>query len=123
MEIDVAPVAFEINLEATQDPVTPAFTPLSRFPSVRRDIAVIVDAAVSARQVLDVAGAAAGAHLRDLQLFDVYQGQGIDSGKKSLALGLLFQASSSTLKEEEVEQQMSVIVTALAREVGGVLRK
>jgi phenylalanyl-tRNA synthetase beta chain len=58
-----------------------------------------------------------------LQLFDVYQGQGIDSGKKSLALGLLFQASSSTLKEEEVEHQMSVIVAALAREVGGVLRK
>ena len=66
---------------------------------------------------------AAGPHLRDLQLFDVYQGQGIDSGKKSLALGLLFQASSSTLKEEEVEHQMSVILSALAREVGGVLRK
>ena len=78
---------------------------------------------MSAGQVLDVVRGAAGPHLRDLQLFDVYQGQGIDSGKKSLALGLLFQASSSTLNEPEIEQAIAATLAALAREVGGALRK
>jgi phenylalanyl-tRNA synthetase beta chain len=60
--------------------------------------------------------------LRDLQLFDVYRGQGIDSGKKSLALGLIFQALSSTLTDEEVEQAIKRVLALLRERVGGTLR-
>ena len=122
MDLELSPLVFEIYLEALKPPATPSFRPLSRFPSTRRDLAVLVDRTVSAGQVLEVVRAAAGPHLRDLQLFDVYQGQGIDSGKKSLALGLLFQASSSTLNEAEIEQAIAATLAALAREVGGALR-
>ena len=123
LDLEISPLVFEIYLEALKAPTTPAFKPLSRFPSTRRDLAVLVDHAVSAGQVLAVVRGAAGPHLRDLQLFDVYQGQGIDSGKKSLALGLLFQASSSTLNEPEIEQAIAATLAALASEVGGALRK
>jgi len=123
LDLEISPLVFEIYLEALKAPTTPAFKPLSRFPSTRRDLAVLVDHTVSAGQVLAVVRGAAGPHLRDLQLFDVYQGQGIDSGKKSLALGLLFQASSSTLNEPEIEQAIAATLAALASEVGGALRK
>ena len=65
---------------------------------------------------------AAGDLLRDLQLFDVYRGQGIDSGKKSLALGLIFQTLSSTLTDDEVEQAVRRVLARLRECVGGTLR-
>ncbi len=122
LELDESPLAFEISLDALRKRVTAAFMPVSKFPSVRRDLAVVVDVSVPAQRVLGVVRRSAGVHLRDLQLFDVYQGQGIDSGKKSLALSLLFQASSSTLREEEVEHAIANTVAALVSEIGGALR-
>ena len=98
------------------------FQPISKFPAVRRDLAIVVDEAVSAVSCMDVAREASGELLRDLQLFDVYRGQGIDSGKKSLALGLIFQALSSTLTDEEVEQAIKRVLALLRERVGGTLR-
>ena len=123
LDLDVSPLMFELYVDVLAAPDKPSFQPLSRFPSTRRDLAVVVDREIPAGRVLEVVRSAAGAYLRDLQLFDVYQGQGIDSGKKSLALGLLFQASSSTLNEQEIEQAIGATLAALAREVGGALRK
>ena len=74
------------------------------------------------REALAPAREAAGALLHDLQLFDVYRGQGIDSGKKSLSLGLIFQVASSTLTDDEVEAAMTRVLATLAERVGGVLR-
>ena len=121
-DIDGAPLMFEIDLTALVPARVPAFRPLSRFPSVRRDLAVVVGEEVVAAQVLDVVRNAAGPYLKDLQLFDVYRGQGIDAGKKSLALGLLFQAPSSTLTDAETEEAVAAVVAALAGSVKGVLR-
>ena len=98
------------------------FHPISKFPAVRRDLAVVVDEAISAAECLEIARTAAGELLRDLQLFDVYRGQGIDSGKKSLALGLIFQTLSSTLTDEEVEQAVRRVLAQLRERVGGTLR-
>ena len=120
--LDDAPLVFEIDVALLGAARTPAFRPLSKFPAVRRDLAIVVDETVPAGRVLEVVRSAAGTYLKDLQLFDVYQGQGIDAMKKSLALGLLFQAPSSTLVDDEIEQSISAVVAALAREVGGALR-
>ena len=113
---------FEIDCQDIVFAEAAQFQPISKFPAVRRDIAVVVGEAVSAAACLDVAREAAGELLRDLQLFDVYRGQGIDSGKKSLALGLIFQALSSTLTDEEVEQAVRRVLAQLRERVGGTLR-
>lgn len=113
---------FEIDCQDMGAVQAAQFQPISKFPAVRRDIAVVVDEAVSAAECLEVAREAAGELLRDLQLFDVYRGQGIDSGKKSLALGLIFQALSSTLTDEEVEQAVRRVLAQLRERVGGTLR-
>ena len=113
---------FEIAFERSDADGASQFRPISKFPAVRRDLAVVVDEAISAAECLEIARTAAGELLRDLQLFDVYRGQGIDSGKKSLALGLIFQTLSSTLTDEEVEQAVRRVLAQLRERVGGTLR-
>jgi len=115
-------LAFEIDWAALPPPAAAAFQPLSRFPSVRRDLALIVAEETTAEQLLRCVSSACGAALRDLQLFDVYWGQGIDSGKKSLALGLIFQSASSTLTDTEIDGLVAGVVAAVGRDLNGVLR-
>jgi len=122
MDLPGAALGFEIDWDALGEPATPAFRPLSRFPSVRRDLALIVAESVAAQAVRDCITRACGATLRDLQLFDVYRGQGIDSGKKSLALGLIFQAASSTLTDTEIDEMVAGVVEAVGHDLNGVLR-
>ncbi len=116
-------IVFELELEKLPPTGAPAYTPISKFPSVRRDISVVLDRTVAAAAVLDTIRSAAGDLLRDLQLFDEYRGQGIDSDKKSLAMGLIFQASSSTLRDEEIEETMERVLLQLHADFGGTLRK
>jgi len=83
---------------------------------------VVLAEDVPAGAVLACVRRAGGELLRDLQLFDVYRGQGIDSGKKSLALGLLFQASSSTLVDSQVDALVTEITNRLRTELRASLR-
>ena len=122
LELSGTPVVFELSLQALQDAGLPSFKPFSRFPSTRRDLALVVAEEVPAGEVLGCVRRAGGELLRDLQLFDVYRGQGIDSGKKSLALGLLFQAPSSTLVDSQVEALVTQITEQLRTELGASLR-
>ncbi len=85
----------------------------SRFPSVRRDIALVVAAEVAAGDLLDTVRRSAGTLLQDLVLFDVYQGEGLDFGTKSLALSLTLQDFSRTLNDEVVDKTMAHVVSAL----------
>lgn len=122
MDLGASALAFEIQWEHLGAAAAPAFQPLSRFPSVRRDLALVVAETVSADAVLTCVRNSCGSALRDLQLFDVYRGQGIDSGKKSLALGLIFQSASSTLTDTEIEEMVAGVVMAVGRDLDGVLR-
>ena len=115
-------VLFEIELDKLPPGAAAIYAPISKFPSVRRDISVIVDRRFAATALLDAIRHAAGDQLRDLQLFDEYQGQGIDAGKKSLTMGLIFQAHSSTLRDEEVEETMKRVLSQLHDDFGGTLR-
>jgi phenylalanyl-tRNA synthetase beta chain len=122
MDLAASALAFEIQWETLGAAAAPAFQPLSRFPSVRRDLALVVAETVAADAVLAFVRSSCGAALRDLQLFDVYRGQGIDSGKKSLALGLIFQSASSTLTDTEIDEMVAGVVVAVGRDLDGVLR-
>jgi phenylalanyl-tRNA synthetase beta chain len=115
-------VVFELSLETLTMARIPAFREVSRFPALRRDLAIVVADGLPAQSVLDCVKKVAGKLLINLELFDEYRGKGIDSGRKSLALGLTLQDSSRTLKEAEVDTVVSGVITALQTELGAQLR-
>jgi len=114
---------FELPLEMLRRGRIPSFAPLSKFPAIRRDIAVVVDQTVPAARVLDIIARRDIPQLRDVILFDVYAGDGIPDGRKSLAFGLILQDLSRTLSDGEVESIVSGIVAGLARELDASLRE
>lgn len=120
--IDQPVFLLELALDGILLGALPKFGELSRFPEVRRDLALLVDRAITAEAVLGVAREAAGEHLRNLTLFDVYQGKGIDPQRKSLALGLTFQHSSRTLTEDEVNTTVDAVVGVLKERLAATLR-
>ncbi len=114
---------FELDLELLQQGLLPAFSPLSKFPMIRRDIALQLDEAVSSQSVLDlVAESVSGELLRELRLFDLYQGENLEPGQKSLALGIFLQHAERTLTDEDVEGVISTVVGRLETRFGARLR-
>jgi len=113
---------FELESLILQDGAVPVFSAVSRFPEVRRDIAVIVDKAVPAQAILETARASAGELLKDLKIFDVYEGKGIENNKKSLALGLTYQEQSRTLNESEVTASVAAVIEGLKINYQATLR-
>ncbi|WP_066964994.1 phenylalanine--tRNA ligase subunit beta [Microbulbifer sp. Q7] len=104
---------FELSLDELGQAVIPAFAPLSKFPEVRRDLAVLVDAEIPVGQLAQTAIAASGEFLTDFNVFDVYQGKGIDFNRKSVAMGLTFQHPSRTLNDEEINAAIDAVVGQL----------
>ena len=113
---------FEVDLLPLRLGEIPAFRPLSKFPSIRRDFALVVGEDVSYQAVLDCIRDAAPPIVTDIKLFDVYTGENIDSGLKSLALSLILQESSHTLTDTEVERASELVLTALAETLDAKLR-
>ena len=124
-ELDVPEntVVFELEAQRVAAGAIARFQEISRFPAIRRDLAFIVDAQVTANALSAVARAAAGPLLRDLAVFDLYQGPGVESGRKSIALGLILQDSSRTLAEQDVEAVLADVQTALNASFGANLRE
>jgi len=114
---------FEVVLAHVAKGRLPKFHELSRFPEVRRDLALLADSDVAASAVLDVIRENAGEWLTDLRLFDVYQGKGIDPHRKSLAVGLTWQHPSRTLTDDEVNATTHQILTSLEERLNATLRK
>ncbi|MFA0813059.1 phenylalanine--tRNA ligase subunit beta [Microbulbifer epialgicus] len=113
---------FELSLEAIGEGKVPAFRPLSKFPEVRRDLALLIDADVPAASLVETAVEVAGETLTDLKIFDVYQGKGIDLNRKSVALGLTFQHSSRTLNDDEINAAIDAVVGKLEEKYNASLR-
>ncbi|MDZ7925255.1 MAG: phenylalanine--tRNA ligase subunit beta [Marinagarivorans sp.] len=113
---------FELALESLLKGAVPTYAPLSRYPSVSRDMAVLVDEAVSAAQIEQSIANAAGANIKTVALFDVYAGQGVAQGRKSLAFSLTFQNAERTLRDDEIQQAVDNIVKMLAEVYGASLR-
>ncbi|HBQ41276.1 MAG TPA: phenylalanine--tRNA ligase subunit beta, partial [Halieaceae bacterium] len=114
--------ACELDLDALLAAQLPAFSELSRFPEVRRDIAIIVDKHVPAAELMQNVRVSAGVYLRQLRLFDVYEGKGIDPKRKSLAFGLTFRDQSRTLSDDVVNQSMKQVIDSLEKNYNAELR-
>ena len=113
---------FEMELDPVLKDELPAFNGVSKFPEVRRDLALIVDENISAGDLCYTVRQNAGVQLVDLKVFDVYQGKGIENNRKSVALGLTFRDSSRTLTEDEINMAVESVVTALEKQHAASLR-
>ncbi|MDB6163858.1 MAG: phenylalanine--tRNA ligase subunit beta [Xanthomonadaceae bacterium] len=116
-------IAFEVDLEPLLQRALPRAAPLSRFPSVRRDLAFVVADDVLWERVSASVKAAAGPCLRDLRLFDRYTSTGVETGFKSLAMGLILQDESRTLTDRDVDAVVADVTAALQRDHGARMRE
>jgi len=121
LAVDV--VAFELDFEPLLQRKVPDARPLSRFPSVRRDLAFVVADTVPWEAIAESVRTAAGPCLQDLRLFDRYVGKGVETGFKSLAMGLILQDESRTLTDRDVDAVVADVAAALQREHGARIRE
>jgi phenylalanyl-tRNA synthetase beta chain len=113
---------FELNMRRIASARIPKFAELSKYPAIRRDIAVVTEEGISADRVRNCIRAHAGPLLRDICLFDVYRGKGVSEAHKSMAFSLILQDFSSTLTDSTVDDEISRIVSGLEQKLGATLR-
>jgi phenylalanyl-tRNA synthetase beta chain len=118
-----APLLFELGIESALAAEIPAYKKISKFPSVRRDLAVLVDEKVAADMLLAAARDAAGDLLRDIMVFDIYTGKGVETSLKSVALGLILQETSRTLTELEIDGVVTAVVERLSSQFNATIRE
>ena len=123
LDTPAAVYLFELEAAALSTGNIPAFTPLSRFPTIRRDIAISVDEATDWQMVKDCVISAVPATLKEVIIFDDYRGKEVETGRKSLALGLILQDYSRTLVDQDVDGIVSDALAALGKELGASLRE
>ena len=123
MGLGVAPLLFELQLQPALAAKVPEYRTVSRFPVVRRDLAVMVSEEISAAEIVAVAEAAAGALLQETRVFDLYRGDSIEKGLKSVALGLILQETSRTLTEPEIDGVISSVVEGLSSKLNARIRE
>ncbi|MEJ2742324.1 MAG: phenylalanine--tRNA ligase subunit beta [Gammaproteobacteria bacterium] len=120
---DGAVFVFELPLEWIESINLPQFKAVSRLPSVRRDIAVVVSEAVSVGSVQAIIRAECGALIKDVRVFDVFRGASVPEGKKSLALGVTLQSAERTLTESDVSGCFEQVIQRLRKDLGAQLRE
>jgi phenylalanyl-tRNA synthetase beta chain len=113
---------FELDAKAALKSDAPAAIPVSKFPSIRRDIAVVVDEKISADELVRAVESSAPDLISTVRIFDIYTGPGIEAGLKSVALGLILQETSRTLTDEDADAAMSAAVCKLQDKFAAELR-
>jgi len=113
---------FDLDQQLLLDKRLSAFKPLSKFPSVRRDLALIVKEEISADDVVDCIKNSDEPTLQDVVIFDVYRGKGVDEGSKSIALSLHLQNELQTLTDSEIDAVVTRILTKLTNQTNAKLR-
>ena len=122
-ELAKAPVIFEVALDALQRAALPVAQPISRFPTVRRDLAVVVNEAIPAQAVLDALEAIRPEHVERLGVFDVYRGPAVGPNKKSLAILVLMQDTARTLTDAEIDATVADLLRELKNRFKATLRQ
>ncbi len=123
LELRQTPYVFELLIDSVFAANVPAFEPISKFPTIRRDLAVVVDESVTTGHLDAAVRDAAGDVLAELRIFDIYRGQGIDPGRKSVALGLILQDFSRTLTVKDADAAVTAVVTRLERDLDAKIRE
>ncbi|EAS46164.1 phenylalanyl-tRNA synthetase beta subunit [marine gamma proteobacterium HTCC2207] len=122
LDVSTPVYLFQVDVAKVSESRLPKFSEVSKFPAVRRDLAFLVDSQIASADLMSEARNAAGEHLVDLMLFDVYQSKDIDNKGKSLALGLTFQHASRTLTDEEINTAIDRVVKKLDNKFKAELR-
>jgi phenylalanyl-tRNA synthetase beta chain len=113
---------FEIETATGLSRDIPVFAEISRYPAIRRDIAVIVDEDLAVQRLLDTVREAAGTLLQDLTVLSVYRGRQFEKGKKSIALGLQLQDTSRTLTDSEADALVARVIEQLTLKLNATIR-
>ncbi len=125
MDIGLKAAAFELNFAKLVEMATEEriYLPPSKYPSIVRDIALLVESGTKIVEVLNLIHAAGGKLIKDIDLFDIYEGENIPGGKKNLAFHIVFQSDERTLTDKEVNSLMGKIIKTLEEEGGWQIRK
>ena len=123
LDFTYAPVLFELDVEAALAVQRASYHEISRLPQIRRDLAIDIDEAITLSTLAERVTLAASSLLQDLRVFDVYRGPGLEPGRKSVALGLIFQDISRTLTNEDVDRLMASVVTDLRENLNARIRE
>ncbi|KJY83312.1 phenylalanine--tRNA ligase [Vibrio galatheae] len=115
-------IVFEVEWSAINTKVIPEAVQLSKFPSNRRDIAVVVDETIASGDIVAACLEQGGEFLKDAKLFDVYVGKGVEEGKKSLAIALTLQSVERTLEDADISGAVDAIVAHISEKFGASLR-
>jgi phenylalanyl-tRNA synthetase beta chain len=113
---------FELDADLALASDVPEATSISKYPSIRRDISVIVDEKTSADQLIRAVASTAPDLISTVRIFDIYTGPGIEAGLKSVALGLILQETSRTLTDDDADSVMAAAVRKLQEKYGAELR-
>ncbi|MES1925475.1 phenylalanine--tRNA ligase subunit beta [Salinisphaera sp. T31B1] len=116
------PYVFELDYDAVARSTTPRFEPVSEQPLVRRDLALVVDESVPVGRLVEAVESLELVELQQVQVFDLFRGQGLETGFKSVALSLIFQDKASTLTDEGVETIITRVVSVLEQRCGARIR-
>ncbi|ENM5731870.1 phenylalanine--tRNA ligase subunit beta [Vibrio mimicus] len=116
-------IVFEIEWDAINKRSIPEAKTISKYPANRRDIAVVVPENIPSNKVIELCNRVGGESITDINIFDVYQGNNIENGFKSLAIALTLQSVKSTLNESQINSVINSIVSALSCELGATLRE
>lgn len=122
LNLNRGPILFELDWAQLAARPLPRYRTVSRFPAVRRDVAVVVDVGLPVGQLLEAVRAEMPRLVTDFALFDVYQGKGVSIDKKSLAFKMLLQDTDKTLTDSEIDGAVATVLAFLAERFGAVLR-
>lgn len=122
IDLDMDAFVFQMDLAPLSERKLPEFKPLSKFPSIRRDLALVVEDSVKAGELLDFIVKNGGKLLTDAHIFDIYKGEHLEPGKKSIALAMTLRHPDKTLEDAEINAVVDKVVSGLAEQYGAVLR-
>ena len=113
---------FSLELNCLQKNIPSSYKEFSKFPTSSRDLSFIVNKSVASSSIENVIKSAAGKFFKDIEIFDVYEGKGIEEEKKSIAISVSWQSIKQTLKDSDIDFAVEKIVNSMKKELGGELR-